>query len=315
MRTTLIINPNSGSAGDGSVLQEALGPMAGIELLETRQAGDARRLAREAVAGGAELLVAAGGDGTINEVLNGLAEADFKAVLGVIPLGTGNDLARTLALPADPVEAFGLLTAGTPRSLDVIEIDLPGGKRHFALNVSAGGFSGQLNEILTDELKAAWGPLAYMRGALAALPDLTEYRTTVQYDGEEAERIDALNIIIANARTAAAGVQVAPLANPEDGLLDVVIVHAGSLAALAGAAARLLVNGNYLNSDAVTHRKVRNVRVESQPGMWFNADGELLSNEPMEFRVRAGALQVIVGPGYQAEPPAAPVDAPEGGTQ
>jgi diacylglycerol kinase (ATP) len=302
VKTALILNPASGTAQQGEVLREALEPMSDVTIYTTAEAGDGVSLARRAVDEGAELVAAAGGDGTINEVLNGLMQSGGSAVFGVIPLGTGNDLARTLALPDDPLAAWATITAGAARRLDVIKVTGPG-LTHYALNVAAGGFSGQVNEVLTGDLKAAWGPLAYLRSAVAVLPDLTNYRTAIQYDDEAVQTIHALNIIVANCRTAAGGIQVAPYANPEDGLLDVVIVRYGSISSLVGAAARLLTNGNYIDSTAVEHRQARKVCVDASPGIWFNADGELLTNEPLTFEVLPGALEVIVGEGYQAEPP------------
>jgi diacylglycerol kinase (ATP) len=171
----------------------------------------------------------------------------------------------------------------------------------YGLNVAAGGFTGQMNELMTDVLKATWGPLAYLRGAVGVLPNLTDYETFITWDDGPEERIAALNIIVANGRTAAGGFMVAPTANPEDGLLDVVVVQSGSLVDLAGVAARLLV-GNYVGSDLVLHRQVRHVRVAAQPGMWFNVDGELLTKDPVTFTVLPQALQVVVGKGYTPEP-------------
>ena len=300
MKIALIMNPASGTAAQGELLQEAFAPMGEITIHTTSAAGDGVRLAQLADAEGADMIVAAGGDGTINEVINGLMQVGSSGPLGIIPLGTGNDLARTLDLPNDPVAAFELLTHGTPHQLDVIKVTGPG-LTHYALNVAAGGFSGQVNEVLTSELKAAWGPLAYLRSAMEVLPDLTNYRTTIQYDDEAVQTVHALNIIVANCRTAAGGVLVAPTANPEDGLLDVVIVRYGTIGSLVGAAARLLVNGNYIDSANVEHRRAKKVRVAATPGIWFNADGELLTNEPLEFQVIPGALRVIVGPNYRAE--------------
>lgn len=305
MTIALIINPNSGTAEQADVLHDALEPMSGIELLYTEHKHHAIELVQQVVRDGAEMVVAVGGDGTINEVVNGLMRADRKVCLGIIPLGTGNDLSRTLALPTDPLEAFALLTTGQIHQLDVIEVHTDKPQTYYAFNVAAGGFSGQVDEVLTDELKEAWGPLAYLRGAAGVLPDLTNYRTTIQYDDGSVENIDALNVIVANGRTAAGGINVAPSANPEDGLLDVVIIKYSSLVDLAATAAVLLVNGNYLNSDNVYHRRAKQVRVRSKPGIWFNVDGELLTNQPIDFRVLPNVLPVIVGPDYQAIPDAA----------
>jgi diacylglycerol kinase (ATP) len=292
----IILNPNAGSAGQAEALREALADYDGITLYETHEAGHATALAAEALEAGYALVVAVGGDGTINEVVNGFA-ADFaRARLGIIPLGTGNDLARTLAIPADPLEALNIVMTGAERQLDLVKAEIVG-QIVYAINVAAGGFSGQVDEVLTDELKASWGPLAYLLGAARIVPDLAGYKTTIAWDDGPVERIEALNIVVANGRTAAGGFQVAPLANPEDGLLDVIIVRYGDILALAGVAARLLA-GNYLNSDQVMHRRARYVHIASQPGMWFNIDGELFTSKPITFSVMPHALRVVVGREY-----------------
>jgi diacylglycerol kinase (ATP) len=299
-KSCIILNPRAGSAQQSEILREALTGWVDITIYKTDRAGHATDLAAEALKAGYELIIAAGGDGTIHEVVNGLA-ADFsRARLGIVPLGTGNDLARTLAIPADPLESLNIAITGPERSLDLLKAEATDGMT-YGINVAAGGFSGQVDEVLTDDLKASWGPLAYLIGAVRVVPDLTGYNTTIAWENGPEERIEALNIIVANGRTCAGGFQVAPAANPEDGLLDVVIVRYGDVLALAGVAARLLA-GNYLNSDQVMHRRARSVRIASHPGMWFNIDGELFSNQPIAFTVLPQALRVIVGPKYVADP-------------
>jgi diacylglycerol kinase (ATP) len=113
--------------------------------------------------------------------------------------------------------------------------------------------------------------------------------------------MEVLNVVVANGRTAAGGRPVAPIANPCDGLLDVIVVKAGSMPALAKVGTRL-VAGNYLGSPLVHHRRVRQVAVASDPGMWFNVDGELITNEPVSLRVLPGRQRVIVGPEFEAAP-------------
>lgn len=302
MRSCVILNPRAGSAAQAEALREALAGQRETTLYETDRTGHATKLAAEALAGGYEQLVAAGGDGTIHEVVNGLAGDFARARLGIIPLGTGNDLARTLAIPDDPLEALALITDGRQRWIDLIKVE-SAGQVLYGINVAAGGFSGQVNEVLTDELKATWGPLAYLLGAIRIVPDLTGYQTTIAWDDGPVQRIEALNIVVANGRTVAGGFRVAPLANPEDGLLDVIIVHYGDALDLAGVAARL-ITGNYLNSDQVTHRRTRRAHIAAHPGMWFNVDGELFTNQPVSFTVLPQALRVVVGPDYTPVPPA-----------
>jgi diacylglycerol kinase (ATP) len=301
MKVCIILNPKAGTAEQADVIHHAVAACSELTLWETTGPGQARQLAATALQAEAELVVAAGGDGTINEVINGLAVNFAQACLGILPLGTGNDLARTLALPPDPQSALQFLTTGVVRAIDLMKIETAH-QVAYGINVAAGGFTGQMNELLSEEMKASWGPLAYLRGAVSVLPNLTDYETSVSYDDEAAERIDALNIIVANGRTAAGGFIVAPTANPEDGLLDVVIVKSGSLFDVAGVAARL-VAGNYLDSDQVLHRQARRVSVTSRPGMWFNVDGELFTQRPVTFTVIPRALRVVVGAEYSPTVP------------
>lgn len=300
MQACLILNPNAGSAEEQQWVEQIVDRF-GCEVCPTNAPGHASRLAKEAPGKGFDTVIAAGGDGTIHEIVNGLMAADHTQIrLAIIPLGTGNDFVRTLAIPDDPLAAIETIAQGRETRLDLMKVRTAG-RMLYACNVAAGGFTGQMNEAMTDEIKQTWGPLAYLRGALKVLPDLTSYRTFMRLDDEPEQTIAAYNLIIANGRTAGGGVVVAPRANPEDGLLDVVIVHAGTIGQMAEVAARLLA-GDYTDSDAVTHRQARKIAVHSEPGMWFNVDGELISNEPIEIVVVPRRLRVIVGDAYTAEP-------------
>lgn len=293
-----IINPNAGSAKRIAEVRRRLEDV-GFEVRITVGPGDATELARERAAAGAPLVAAAGGDGTVSEVARALVGFRGETRLGIIPLGTGNDLARTLAIPLDTDQAIDTLLAGRERAIDAIAVEPDDAERTYAINVAAGGFSGQVDEVLSSELKARWGPLAYVWSAARVLPDLAGYQTTLSFDDGAAERIEALNVIVANARTCGGGFEVAACANPEDGLLDVVVVRWGSKLDLARVAVKL-VRGDYMESDDVVHRRARAVRIVSKPPMWFNVDGELISRAAVTFRVVPRAIRVIVGEGYHA---------------
>lgn len=299
MRACVVLNPHAGSSGGVRELVDRIGADRSLELLVSERSGHARELVRKAAEAGFSRIISAGGDGTTNEAVNGLDGHFDRVTLGILPLGTGNDLPRTLALPDDPVEALELALTGPGRAIDLVRVEME--RTHaWCVNVAAGGFSGELNEILTDEVKRAWGPLAYLRGALSALPDLTRYRTRVRFDEGDEERFALLNLIIANGRRAAGGFAVAPRANPEDGLLDVIGVQIGSTLDVAGVAARL-VGGDYTQADVVWSRRARSVRVRAEPGMWFNIDGELIGNDPVVFRVAPRRLRVVTGPMYSSD--------------
>ncbi len=299
MRIFVIFNSKAGSAKSAEALRARLKERGNVTLVEPESPEATRLAAARAKQESYDMIVAAGGDGTIHAVVNGLGPDFGGARLAVLPLGTGNDLRRTLAIPEDPLEALNLLDGGAERLIDVFRVDTPS-QSCFGVNTASGGFSGQMQEALTKEMKATWGPLAYLRGAVAVLPDLTDYHTLIQLDDGPAERVAAINVIVANGRYAAHGWNVASQANPEDGLLDVVTVHSGPFFDLTAVAAQLL-GGDYLNSDHVTLRQARRVQVQSRPEMWFSIDGEPIGEEPITFTVIPRALRVIVGADYRPD--------------
>ncbi len=299
MRICLIVNENAGSANRKESLSEAVEASSDVTCWKSTQKGDGTDLATKAAKEGFDVVAAAGGDGTINEVANGLMAAATDVALGIVPLGTGNDLARTLDIPIDPHDAIALLRGGERRRLDLFLVEYPDGTV-YGINAATGGLSGEVGEVVTSELKEDWGPLAYLIGAASFVPDIPEYETYVSYDGAEPEMVHALNIIVANGRTVAGGKRVSPLSNPEDGLLNAVIVKKGTVVELGDVAARL-VAGNLLGSPIVTHRTVRSLRIDSRPGMSLSVDGEVITNEPVTISVREAALNVVVGAKYHPE--------------
>jgi diacylglycerol kinase (ATP) len=302
LRVCVVANPQAGSAGRQAELHES--PPPGVDFRECGEGASVQEAAAAAAREGYDVVAAAGGDGTVNAVTVALMRqpADRRPALAIIPLGTGNDLARTLAIPLDdPVAALKrAATPGAARQLDVIHVTGEDFET-WGANACAGGFSGAMDEALTPELKSSWGPLAYIIGAVRALPELTDYRTFLSYDDGAAERVDAFNVVVANGRTAAGGKPAAPRANPEDGLLDIVVILRGSALDLARIAARF-VAGDYLADDRVLHRRARRLTVSSRPGMWFNVDGEMLTRETITFECLQHALNVVVGEDYEPEP-------------
>jgi diacylglycerol kinase (ATP) len=258
----------------------------------TRKKGDAARLARNAVAKGFDFIIAAGGDGTLNEVVNGIATKAGAVQIGLLPLGTGNDFARALNLPSAIEENIDILQAQRTKAIDLVR--LKSDRVRYFVNVSAGGFSGLVDEKLTPAIKHTWGPLAYVRSAAAALPELHAYRTKVVLDGVERFSIDLYNVIVGNGRYVAGGLPVAPEADPSDGQLDVILVSKRSTPELVVLAAQMLI-GKHLSSDGVIFRRAAKISIRSRPGMWFNTDGEMIGNESAVFQVMPGALNFVVG--------------------
>ncbi len=304
-RVCIIANRRAGSAGALADLESTLDRHPEVTLLEPTDAAACRDAAASAVREGYPVIAAAGGDGTVSAAATGLMRAlghpDSRTTrapcrFGILPLGTGNDLARTLAIPFDPVEAFDLLTRGEVRPMDLLRARTSVGDL-WVTNMINGGLGGRVAEAVDPDAKARWGPLAYLATAVSTLSERTDYHTMVTLDGEPPRRVDAVNVFVANARTVAGGFAAAPMADVEDGLLDLVIVRDAGLLDLAGVAARLIA-GDLTHSDAVMHARARRVRLESEPPMAFNLDGEVLPEGPLDVTVVPGALPIVVGPDY-----------------
>ena len=289
-KTCVILNPTAGKARDLDDLVARLARLPDAEIRLTNKPGSAARFAKTALRNGRDLIIAAGGDGTLNEVINGIGENLGQASVGLIPLGTGNDFARTIGVPSDAETAIDLILAGETRAVDLVRVTSD--EVRYFVNVSAGGFSGLVDEKLTPEIKKTWGPLAYLRSAAAALPELRAYRTTLAFDNDESLTLELYNVVVANGRYVGGGTSIAPDAVLDDGLLDVVLIPKRSAAELALLAAQIAM-GAHLSSESVLFRRASKLTVNSKPGMWFNVDGELVGNEPARFEILPRALRFI----------------------
>ncbi|HEX8325490.1 MAG TPA: diacylglycerol kinase family protein [Tepidisphaeraceae bacterium] len=313
MKARWIFNANAGSAAAFEAMRPRIEALGGQQLVPSQDPTDTAAAIACSRADGFDTVIACGGDGTVNSVASGLMQchADDPAgrpVLGVLPMGTGNDFARTLGMPLDPELAIDALLTGLRRPCDVGLVytgDLA--RPRYSINVAAGGFSGQVNEAATGEVKSFWGSLAYLRSALSVIPELTHFIATLSFDDGPPEQVELLNMIVANARTAAGGTVVAPQASIEDGLLDVVMVRGGTVIDYAAVVAHLLA-GDYTEHDLVELRRCRQLSITSDPPMTFNIDGDLLPPGPLRFELTPAALTVIVGPDYMPTMPA-PADA------
>ena len=287
----IIFNPTAGSVESREKIRARLKELQPLALRTTRRAGDAEKWARVARASKADTIVVAGGDGPLNEVINGLGMVAKRKQIGLLPLGTGNDFGRTLGLPASLDDNIDIVRAGKTTRIDLVRVKSK--RSRYFVNVSAGGFSGMVDEKITPQIKRTWGPLAYVRGAAAALPNLHAYTTEIVFDDHERLSIDLYNVVIANGRFVAGGLPIAPTADPTDGKLEVVLIPklgAGEMALLAAE----IVLGTHLSSRATIFRQARKVAVRSRPGMWFNVDGELVGNAPAVFQIMPRALNFIV---------------------
>src|SRR5216684_760696 len=153
----VILNPRAGSVTNREKVLSQLAQLNPMALRITRKAGDAEKWARNAVRTKCDYIVVAGGDGTLNGVVNGLATDAKNVRIGIVPLGTGNDFARTLGLPSSIEDNIDILRSAKTKRIDLVRVKSKKRARYF-VNVSAGGFSGMVGEKMTPKIKRTWGP-------------------------------------------------------------------------------------------------------------------------------------------------------------
>jgi diacylglycerol kinase (ATP) len=302
LKARVICNPASSGGGyEPEELHRELDGDHDLEWIITESPGDATEAAREWRDG---LLIVVGGDGTISEVVNGLGRAGFPeaVTLAILPAGTGNDLAATLAIPDDPDEAEAVLRQNRVRTLDVVRVRSEGIGEQFFINVATGGMGAEVSGAADGEMKKRWGKLTYLRASLEVASEYEATEVTLTLDGVE-RKLRAVNLAIGNCRYAGSGWLAAPRANPEDGLLDLVVIEDVGVQEVLKLAPTVLADSDYLDKEGVFFARAKEIRVESSPGsLEFTVDGEIIGDEPAEFVVIPQALKVIVGPGYVPEP-------------
>jgi diacylglycerol kinase (ATP) len=260
----------------------------------TKRPGDARRIAADASGNGHDVVVAVGGDGTINDVLNGLADCDFKAALGIVPAGGGNDFAYALGLPAEPRAAVRMLRAGHTRSVDVglVTFQNSGARRYYA-NMLGMGLSGEIAAVTRTE-KLLSGQVSYLAQLLKRLFSAGPSR--FQIDTEGALVVDGAIIAhLANGRREGRVFPVAPLASLDDGLLDLISVRDVRMLSRPGYIVQVL-RGRLLQQPGVSCMQVPCATVRAIDALPCHVDGEpfvLEAGHEMLVEAQPRALRVI----------------------
>ena len=284
----LLTNPAAGR-GRAARLAAAAAPRlrdAGfsVRLLGGGDASQSLALAREAVDTGVDVLVAVGGDGLVH--LAAQAVAGSSTVLGVIPAGSGNDLARTLDIPRrDPERAADVVVGSRTRRIDLARCGTT-----YVVTVVAAGFDAAVSE--RAETSGRAGPLRYVLATLAELRDLAPRTYTLELDGQ-AREVEAVLVAVANGPSYGGGLRVAEGAEVDDGLLEVVVVGAMSRLDLLRTFPRLYTGGHTAHPAYERHR-ARRVRIAGPEGAVAYADGERVGALPLTVEVVPSALEVLV---------------------
>jgi len=296
MRKRIVIaNEKSGKSSAFEAILEEMERDDLTQIVRLNREVDLNEAVRKAVVDDeCRLVVAAGGDGTVNVVVNAIMclPAEFRPRLAIVPIGTANDFAGTLLISDDPQEVVDSMYEGEFVPIDVVRIRAGEFERFFA-NVAAGGNSVEVSESMTDDIKAMWGPLCYLRGAFGVLGAMKTFQIRATLDDEVLE-VDSWGVLVANGRTNAGRFVIAPLASPTDGLLDVVIIRNGDMLDMIEIASKTLFS-SLLESQQIIFRQVRKLQLQSTPGMRFTLDGEVIDEVPIEFNVVPGAIEMLVG--------------------
>ncbi len=296
IRARLIVNPTSGKergTDNIALLNDRLRQAySSLEIVLTTGDGDAERAGANAVHDGCGTLFVAGGDGTLNEALNGVAGARglSETTFGVLPLGTGNDFAAALGIPTDIEGALDVLMRGQTVRVDVGHVN----GRAF-VNTSGGGFIAEVSQTVTPQLKTIAGRLAYLVGGAQVLLEYEPVRATLSLEpGGQRIGLGLQAFAVCNSRLIAGGRLIAPEAIIDDGLLDVCLIEAMSSLEFV-ALARKVAAGEHVRDARVRYYRASTIQMEFDREIRINTDGEVLSATRCTYGVKPRAATFLAG--------------------
>ncbi len=245
------------------------------------------KLAKKAAESGVSAIIAAGGDGTVNEVVNGIMQSSKRPVLGILPMGTTNDYARALGVNKDPLEALNSIIN---RETVGIDIGKANQDEFFINNVAAGKIT-EITYAVPEAKKNRYGRLAYLFDGLKMLPNLKATPVEITFDDERFKG-QMLICFVSNSHTVGGLESLCPPAKINDGYFDLLILKKVSPAKLFSLFL-LLKRGTHLESPHVIHRQVKRVKLESKEVLNISYDGVYGGNAPYELEVLPEALRVF----------------------
>jgi diacylglycerol kinase (ATP) len=300
----LIVNPAAGGGRSQQIAKEAAAELAALgvsyEMTRSRSLGHARELAAAAVAQGA-VAVAVGGDGMAGALAAAVAGAPGAGVLGLVPAGRGNDLARVLAIPAGPAAAATLLAGGEPRPVDLIGVSVPGQPELAVAGSVYAGLPSVAGEI-ANATRWLTGPAVYPVAALRALARWRPVTFGLEQAGAPWREFPGYAVVIANIAYFGAGMMVAPPARIDDGALDIVSMRHGSRLAFLRVLLKIR-DGSHVTLGQVGLDRAGSVTLTMDRALPVAADGEVLpwanplpAGTPLTIRALPGALAVLAPP-------------------
>jgi diacylglycerol kinase (ATP) len=289
----VIANPRAGRGKVGTHLPEMARILTGAQLsyriVRTAHPGHATEIARDALARGERYLVAAGGDGTVHEVVNGMLDDDGRpvaadAVLGVVAAGSGCDFVRSFNLPGDTLQATRHLAGDQVRPIDVGRVTFTDGPaeitRYFP-NIAEAGLGGAVVG-RAARLPAFLGPARYLAGFWLTLPGFRPATVRLDADGQ-AYQWRAHNVVVANCRFYGGGMQISPKSEPDDGALDILVMVGPKSDAFT--ALPKIYRGAHLPHRNIAELRAARLTVDADPPFRIEADGETLGTTPATFEI------------------------------
>ncbi len=307
----IIVNPQSAAGTTGerwaAMASDLRTHFGAFEVAFTARWGDARQIAQREAQDGREFLIACGGDGTINEVANGILDSQCDVELGVLPSGTGGDFRRTLEMPTNTSDAARALKQGTTRSIDAGRVTYTNynGEREsrYFLGVSSTGMAGKVLEKVKDE-NSSWagapasrwfgGKLSFMAASLTTALQFQKPTLLFQVEGYDERRATIINFCVCNARYFGGGMFIAPNAKLDDAHLDLVIIGDIERTRII-ANIHKLYTGTHLDLEGVQHSLIKRVSVQSVDAserVMIETDGEIVGYLPAEYEIVPRALRV-----------------------
>jgi YegS/Rv2252/BmrU family lipid kinase len=292
-RFAVIVNPKAAGGKAIKKLPEISATASSVTpeylLHITSSIEDARLRAREFADLGIERIVAVGGDGTFNEVANGILESNARPALGIVPAGTGCDLPRTLGVPTGVAESLVFAMSADARPMDVGLAKTSTGERYF-LNVAGMGFDAKVAN-RAQQKKRLTGKKAYMVALAQELTDFGYIEVRMEVNGKEIAT-KAVFVSVANAQFLAGGFHFAPMARIDDGLLDLAIIDDISLPGFVKAVPSVM-RGKHLSNPHWSHYTTTHVKVTSSTPALVQVDGEIVGTSPAEFSIAPKAIDVV----------------------
>lgn len=306
----VIVNPKSagGSTKDSwaSKASDLRAHFGAFQVAFTKKAGDGVELAKRHSENGRKFIIACGGDGTINEVANGILQSGKDVEMGILPSGTGGDFRKTLNIPQETREAARVLQTGETKRIDVGRVTFQNFENEtverYFLNVASFGLSAAINEKVKEKDYFKWLPIDALRGkakyALSTLEKVldTDYLTVrVKIDGKDEKPLNTLNFCVCNARFFGGGMKIAPDARITDGFFNV--VNIGDIKTLKILLkAHTLYRGTHYDLPEVKNSLAKKIEVSpiNNQQIHIETDGELPGKLPATFEIIPNALKIRV---------------------